>query len=79
MPKIWQEFDDDCMYCGGAAVVLTDSGFDNLAYDGDTARCADCGCPGQVIVDEGDEGECVAHILWHDEAGCSCKWCQENL
>lgn len=80
MPKIWQRFDDECLHCGGGALVLTDSGEDNVAYDGDTARCEDCGCPGQVVVEEAldDDDTNEARVEWHDAFGCDCEWCNEN-
>jgi hypothetical protein len=67
-------FKDECIHCGCGAEVLTGSGQDNYAYDGDRARCGECGCPG--VVDVLEEG--VATIDWHDVAGCDCDWCKEH-
>jgi hypothetical protein len=72
--KKWQKFNDECLHCGGEAEVLTDTGKDNLAYDGDEARCTDCGCSGYVVV-YADEEE--AYISWHDDPDCNCEWCKE--
>jgi hypothetical protein len=69
--KIWRPFQSECLHCGDVAEVLTDSRQDNLAYDGDQARCTGCGCPGMVVVEEDD----TAEIRWHDEPTCSCAWC----
>lgn len=73
----WRPFNDDCHHCGGGAEVLTGTGRDNWAYDGDTARCDECGCPGVVKV-SGYEDE-PATIDWHDPPlGCDCEWCEEH-
>ncbi len=69
----------ECHACGGAAEVLTTLEGEK-AFDGDLARCTDCGCPGNVSVDDsldapdGDDG--VASIQWHDEPDCDCWWCK---
>lgn len=76
--KQWRPLDDDCMYCGGQGEAFTDSGHDNVASDGDAARCSECGCPGQVIVDEDDFPHAYAYISWHDERGCQCEWCRKQ-
>ena len=68
----WQDFNDTCDYCGDEAEVLTDTGYDNCALDGDEARCVSCRQPGYVSVDE--EGS--AHIHWHGDATCECEWCK---
>ena len=54
--------------------MLTDTGRDNWANDGDEARCAECKCPGSVTVCE----EPDASINWHDELDCDCEWCVAN-
>jgi len=72
--KEWRPFGDECKWCGDEAQVLTDSGRDNVAYDGDAARCEDCGCPGIARVDEDGLG----WIEWHDEPNCQCDWCKAN-
>ena len=75
MAKGWKPFDYDCLHCGGQAEVLTDSTVDGLVYDGDDARCSECGCYGVVqISDDADEAN-VAWINWHDEPDCACAWC----
>lgn len=71
--KEWRYFNDDCLHCGGDAEVLTDTGEDNLACDGDEARCTSCGCPGHVSCDD-ERG----WINWHDEPDCDCEWCKKN-
>lgn len=71
--KHWRPFFDSCLNCGGDAEVLTDSGEDNVAYDGDDARCSQCGLPGQVIAYEEN-----GYISWHDEPGCECEWCSQH-
>ena len=78
MPKLWRRFDDDCLHCGEEAEVLTDSGEDNVAYDGDKARCSVCGLPGQVVVDEDDWPHAYGYVAWHDELGCTCDWCRTH-
>lgn len=72
--KQWRPFIDCCLHCGDDAEALTDSGADNLAYDGDQARCVACGCPGVVSIEEEGVSECNC-IRWHDEVGCECEWC----
>lgn len=75
--KQWRPFSGDCLHCGDDAEVFTDSGSDNMAYDGDRARCVSCGCPGVVNIEE--EGEsCHNGIQWHDEPDCQCEWCLAN-
>lgn len=71
----WRPFADYCLHCGGDAEAFTTSGNDNWAYDGDTARCTDCGCPGIVSIQEAGEDHCDNGIDWHDEPGCDCDWC----
>lgn len=73
-PKPWRPFEAECLHCGSPAEVLTTSGQDNLAYDGDLARCTECGCPGMVVVD----GDTAGDIRWHDEPHCDCAWCQTH-
>ena len=69
----------ECNSCGGEAEVFTTLEGEK-AFDGDSARCTGCGCPGSVSVDDsldapdGDDG--VASIQWHDEPDCSCWWCK---
>jgi len=76
--KQWRPFTDECHYCGDSAEVFTDSGKDNWAYDGDSARCVSCKCPGAVVIEE--EGmHSMNRISWHDEAGCDCEWCKRQL
>lgn len=62
---------DQCDYCGGDAEVLT-SAKNGYAYDGDQARCTECGLPGGITCDS----ESPAVVMWHDEPGCECEWCQ---
>lgn len=71
MNKTWKPFDDECLHCGSSAEVLTDSKEDGMAFDGDEARCTECGCVGSVNVYE----ESSASISWHDEPDCDCGWC----
>lgn len=76
MTKQWRPFEADCLHCGGGAEVFTESDQGNTAYDGDPARCSECGCPGVVVVDiHIDPNEGAAAIAWHDEPGCTCEWC----
>ena len=72
----WRSFEACCAHCGSGAEVYTTTGKDNWAYDGDEARCTDCGCPGFVNV-SGYEDE-PATIDWHDEPNCDCDWCKAN-
>lgn len=78
--KSWQPFNDECLHCGSSAEVLTSTGQENLAHDGDEARCTECKCPGTVTVDESenDNEEGNAAIVWHDEPSCDCEWCKAN-
>jgi hypothetical protein len=76
--KQWRPFNDSCCHCGGDSEVLTDTGRDNSAYDGDKARCIDCGCPGVVIIGNEDEDSSDNGIDWHDEAKCDCDWCKAH-
>lgn len=71
---VWRPFRDSCQHCGGDAEVLTDTGVENLACDGDEARCSACKCPGGVVVTEDD----CAYIDWHDEPNCKCDWCKDH-
>jgi transcription elongation factor Elf1 len=60
--KYWKHIDwsDECPKCGSGVSVLTDCQVDNEAYDGDEARCEECGLAGWVsIVD-------TAYINWKD-------------
>lgn len=59
----------ECKHCGGDAECLHATG----AYDGDTVRCMDCGCPG-IVSSDVDE----AHVNWHDPSPgeCDCWWCR---
>jgi hypothetical protein len=72
----WRPFNDFCLHCGDDAEVFTSTGRDNWAYDGDKARCVECGCPGVVDISGPDDEQ--ASIRWHDEAGCRCEWCEKN-
>src|SRR5437879_2503203 len=73
-PVEWRDFNAECPYCGCRAEVLTDTGKDNWAVDGDEARCAECHCPGSVVVSE----EPLAEISWHDDPACDCEWCKTH-
>lgn len=65
--KDWKEFNDECTRCGTSPVdVYTDAKEDGYAYDGDDAKCPDCGLLGSVCVDGEEEGESTAHIDWND-------------
>ena len=79
--KVWRPFAGECLHCGGSAEVLTDSGKDNVAYDGDRVRCTRCRCPGVVTIDEPadhEDYEWTAHVDWHDEPSCACEWCRAH-
>lgn len=77
--KTWRPFKGgECLHCGDDAEVLTDSGQDDFAYDGDEARCVGCGCPGSVRIEAEDEASCDNGIVWHDEPNCDCQWCKEH-
>jgi len=67
----WRAFNDECPNCGSRAEVLTDTGRDNWANDGDEARCSECKWPGSVTVCE----EPHAYVNWQDEPDCHCKLC----
>lgn len=64
---------DNCPFCGNIAEVNSPSS--DWAWDGDEARCCECGCPGWIDCDS----ETDAIVVWHDEpAGtCACDWCNK--
>jgi hypothetical protein len=64
---------DQCDNCGGLAEIQTKA-TKGYAYDGDEARCTECGMPGGICCDS----ESPAVIMWHDEPACKCEWCQAN-
>lgn len=67
MKKEWKSFGDECPRCGSEGEVLTDTNSEYAAYDGDDARCTECGLHGSVTVDDEDEnGDPTAHISWFD-------------
>lgn len=74
----WRPFNDECPHCGDDAEVFTTTGQDNLAYDGDKARCVTCNCPGGVVLDDAPDYEGSAYIAWHDEPNCDCEWCKTH-
>jgi hypothetical protein len=61
--KQWKPFEDECDKCGAQAEVFTEAEKEGFAYDGDEARCPECGRKGGVSVDGPDE----AWIVWNDE------------
>jgi len=65
---------DQCDNCGGLAEIRT-TAEEGYAYDGDEARCTECGMPGGICCDS----ESPAVIMWHDEPDCECEWCQSNV
>lgn len=69
----WRSWEGNCSWCGDDVEVLTTSGRDNYAFDGDEARCVSCRCPGGVSVPADDE---AAYIDWHEEPDCQCEWCK---
>ncbi len=77
--KEWRPFTDFCAYCGGEAEVLTSTGRDNWAQNGDVARCTNCGCPGFVHDDGREHDDCpTGSIDWHDGTNCECDWCKKH-
>lgn len=69
---MWQPWEGTCDECGGEVEVHTSTGKPNCAYDGDKARCKECGLTGSVLVyGDGDElndaGEDAARIQWNDD------------
>ena len=71
----WKPFEDQCIHCGCDAEVYTSLTEPGMAYDGDCARCTECGCPGIVRADGDEEPACVQ---WHDVDDCSCEWCMAH-
>lgn len=70
-----QTFNVECHYCGTSPVnVLTDTGRNNWANDGDEVKCPECGLYGHIVVDE----EPHANVSWHDEPNCDCEWCKTH-
>ena len=65
MEKEWKIFGDECPRCGNEAEVFTDCKEEGSAYDGDDARCCECGLTGGVNVgNEDDNGDCSAYVDW---------------
>jgi hypothetical protein len=63
MKKRWVLVDfAECPNCGDDAEILTDSDVDGEFYDGDEARCCQCGAIGQFSCD----GEDTGYISWED-------------
>ena len=62
--KQWKpiEWNDECPECGEDVEVLTDSYTENMAYDGDEARCTECHTKGTVTCADIDE----AYIIWDE-------------
>lgn len=67
----------ECNHCGGDAIFSED----NLFFDGEGERCAECGFPGQVSIgDNGDEESNTADWSindYDDEAKCNRADCEE--
>jgi len=53
----------ECIECGDDAEILTDCQDKGFFYDGDEARCCNCGLPGQFNCDS----ETPGYISWHEE------------
>jgi hypothetical protein len=66
--------DLECNHCGGIAFTSLDVR-DGVPWftDGDGEKCADCGMPGSVSVDEPDPDD--ASVSWSDvqDAGVYCE------
>jgi hypothetical protein len=63
MKKRWVLVDfGECPNCGDDAEILTDCNVDGEFYDGDEARCCQCGAIGQFSCD----GEDTGYIIWED-------------
>jgi hypothetical protein len=63
MKKRWVLVDfAECPNCGDDAEILTDCNVDGEFYDGDEARCCQCGAIGQFSCD----GEDTGYISWED-------------
>ena len=59
--KDWKHIDRACSDCCGNNVeVLTDCKHKGHVYDGDVARCVECGANGSAVVD----GEVGGWIDW---------------
>jgi len=59
----WQQWGELSDCCGDDVEVWTSTGKENLAYDGDKARCVGCKMEGVVVV----YGDDCAGIRWSDE------------
>ena len=59
----WRQYDGDCDDCGNDIEVLTCSGRDNFAYDGERVRCTGCACKGMLCLDEVKD----TWINWDDD------------
>jgi hypothetical protein len=69
----WRPYHEECPNCGCEAEILTTSGADYVAFDGDKVRCSECGMPGVVSADEGG-----AYVAWHADPACDCAWCKAH-
>ncbi len=62
MEEIIIEWLDNCENCdNGEAVVTTDGDHEGL-YDGDDAKCTECGACGTIHCEDG-----TSFVIWHDE------------
>lgn len=61
---------DNCPVCGNCPEVFTQSNEDSHVYDGEKAKCAECGLPGTGSADSGS-----VYIEWHDYSDCPCDVC----
>lgn len=63
MKRTWKDYPGDCPKCTSQeAEVFTKSKNPNFVYDGEKARCKNCGHDGEVSV---EDSEC-ADIFWYD-------------
>ena len=64
MTKRWVLVDfDSCPNCGNDAEILTDCEVSGFYWDGDSAKCCECGTKGVFSCD----GENNGYINWDDE------------
>jgi len=59
----WNPVHDECQSCGAQAEIWTqDDQPDGYGYDGDIARCPECGETGWFSCDDG-----YGYVCWHME------------
>lgn len=61
----WKPFNDECPRCGNQPEVFTSAKGDYV-YDCDNVECFECGLLGCINIDEDDDGNGIARVVWND-------------